>query len=499
MKKTLFLFALLLGFFFCHAGKLPCDKYNTAADTAKPTLIELLNNLKAIVALATGEASVKDGVDREKVMREGLFRSALSSKQLLDSKLPKPANETETILFEMAQACTYGLLGICYQKNYIPEGNPYNYARDAAIYQPLAEHALAYWSYKPEKLKSAYNQGSLNASATGWGESFAQVMNKMLHRQMMDAYSHSGSLSGMEDIRQNIWNYLHIYFKMFKEQKVMENTGPLTDLFGGKPWWEEEYYKIPKWSVWLSESANADDKQLLWDTYMSSLDYYYNARKGGFNRTEHFGKDGLYLGSYYVQRVPMAEKYQDAIWKEKYGKNYHHGLNIVPKLLTDFFDPGWTPAPGMQDEIKRLTQKYLVRFTDEAFAVRMRKKDYHSLYHIAESDIKEANFIFNVMKINLPEEEKNYCDHLVELLRHRAGENILGDDLSKADDNKRNEEAGYFKSIIEFLKKYAARYNISTLSQKLDEISAAMEKDPYTAAPPRFFQDEAVLNLVKNL
>jgi len=491
---------LLAGSVLCHAGKFHLPENSTPADTTKPTLLWLVNNLKGAVAVATGKASVTNGTDRGKLLRENLFSIAKSALHLLEKDIPKPTDEPERILYEMCEACAYGLLSFCYESNYIPKDDIYNYGRAIAIYKPLTEHTVAYWSHEQWKLKAAYNIGDLNSMGNST-ESYAQIMNQMLHREMMNANYREGFLLGNDSIRQNVWNYMRIYLKLDKLQNAFENRGAHADFFGGKIWNIEEYYYIPEWSVWLCQKATAEDKQLLWETYMSVFDDLYYSRKNGFNltRESHFGKGGFYLTEYYLQRVPMAEKKQDASWKEKYDKKSHHGLNIIPELLSDYFDPGWPPDPLLQNEVKRLTQKYLVQYTDEAFAVRMRRKDHQSLYHIVMFDLREVNFIFNVLKINLPDEEKYYCDHLIELLRHRAGENILGEDLRSAAEKKRNEEAAYFTSIIAFLKKYATRYNNSSLLQKLDSITAAMEKDPYTAGPALFFQDEPILNLVKNL
>lgn len=500
MKKTILLFILLSASVLCHAGKFHLPENSTPADTTKPTLLWMVNNLKGTVAVATGKASVTNGTDRAKLVRENLFTIAKSSLRLLEKDIPKPTDEPGLILYEMSEACAYGLLSICYRYDYIPKDDIYNYGRATAIYKPLTEHTLAYWSHEQWKLKAAYNIGNLNSKGNST-ESFAQIINQMLHREMMNTNYREGFLLGNDSIRQNVWKYMRIYLKLDKLQNAFENIGAHADFFGGAIWNNEEYYYIPEWSVWLCQKATAEDKQLLWETYMSVFDDLYYSRKDGFRTSGegHFGKEGYYLTEYYLQRVPMAEKKQDALWKEKYDKKSHHGLNIIPNLLSDYFDPDWAPDSLLQNEVKRLTQKYLVPYTDEAFAVRMRRKDHQSLYHIVMFDLREVNFLFNVLKIHLPDEEKYYCDHLIELLRHRAGENILGEDVSSAAEKKRNEEAAYFASIIEFLKKYANRYNNSSLLQKLDAISTAMQKDPYTAGPALYFQDQAIVNLIKKL
>ena len=473
------------------------------SDTTKPTLMALLTNLKSIVAVATGDGPVKEGVDREKALREGLFRSALSSKQLLDKELPKPASEEETILYELAQACTYGLFSICYEKNYIPDDNPFNYGRDVAIYKPLTEHALAYWSYNPGKLRNAYNQGSLTGNANQL-ESFAQVMNKMLHREMMNAWEHSAGLGDMgRELKQNIWKYYRIYFPLFKAQDYVMNKGPLTDFFGGPSWDMEEFNSMPRWITLLGEQAGEEEIQLLSDSYFHKITMHYkwnNYYYGPAMADKEFGKQQEYLTGLYKTWVPVREPETDRWLKKKLKKNEYQPLAVIPPIVLDNYRENvpLLDATGFKNEVTRLTRKYLPGFTGQAFsALKVQEDPNYSLEFFCKYSLRQVDFIFNKLKINEPELENGFVAGLLDYMRTRAEIGLFA--TTKEYAGKLNELTGYFNRLLNYLKTYASKTNNSSLKDKLDEISAAMEKDPYTAAPPHFFQDAEVLNLVKKL
>lgn len=473
------------------------------SDTAKPTLMALLTNLKSIVAVATGDGSVKEGVDREKALRDRLYRSALSSKQLLDKDIPKPANESETILYELAQACTYGLFSICYEKNYIPSDNPFNYGRDVAIYKPLTEHALAYWSYKPDKLKNAYSQGNLTSNANQL-ESFAQVMNKMLHREMMNAWERSGGLGDLGlELKQNIWKYYRIYFPLFKAQDYVMNKGPLTDFFGGYSWDTEEFNSMPRWITLLGEQAGVEEIQLLSDTYFHKLDMHYKWNSyyyGPARADKEFGKQQEYLTGLYKTWVKVKEPETDQWLKKKQKKYQYQPLSVIPPIVLDNYrqNAPLLDETGFKNEIVRLSKKYLPGFIDQAFnALKIQDEPNYSLEFFCKQSLRQVDFIFNKLKINEPELEGRFVTGLLDYMRTRAEIGLFA--TTKEYTGRLDELTGYFNRLLSYLKTYASKTNNISLKDKLDEISAAMEKDPYTAAPPHFFQDAVVLDLVKKL
>lgn len=500
MKRILLGIGSLL---ITHFGTAAGRPQHPSSDTSKPTLMNLLTNLKTITAVATGDGQVKEGVDREKALREGLYRVALSSKQLLDKDLPKPASETETILYELAQACTYGLFSICYEKNYIPDDNPFNYGRDVAIYKPLTEHALAYWSYKPDKLKNAYYQGNLTSNANQL-ESFAQVMNKMLHREMMNAWEHSKGLGDLgRELKQNIWKYYRIYFPLFKSQDYVMNKGPLTDLFGGQIWDMEEFYSMPRWISLLGDQAGEEEIQLLSDNYFHKITMHYKWNSysyGPASADKDFGKQQEYLTGLYKTWVPVREPETDQWLKKKLKKNQYQPLSVIPPIVLDNYRENvpLLDATGFKNEITRLTRKYLPGFTEQAFsALKVQEDPNYSLEFFCKQSLRQIDFIFNKLKINEPELESSFVAGLLDYMRTRAETGLFA--TTKEYAGKLDELTGYFNKLLSYLKTYATRVNNSNLKDKLDEISAAMEKDPYTAAPPHFFQDPEVLSLVKKL
>lgn len=473
-------------------------------DTARITLTELINNITTFVSIATGDAELKPGVDREKIMREVLFditRTRLYDKH---NKLAPPANENEKILHEMLEASLYGLLSICFEKGFIPDGNVFNYARDAAIYKPLAEHTLAYFSYGKEKLEKAYALGDLNSGVNSILTK-AQNINQMLHRELMHAWYRCADFADLgKQVKENIWSYYRIYLSMFRKQDYVMNKGPLSDLFGQYSWDSEEFNNIPKWITLLCEDVKPDDRQLLWDTYFHKIrshykwnSYYY----GPAQRETCFGEFQEYLTGFYKNWNLMSEPETDPYFKKKTrGREYHY-LYILPDIVMDNYRDTVTilEETAFKSEILRMVQKRLPDFTAIAFSALKKEGGTNSdLYFLWNYNLRQVDFIFNRLNVNAPELEKQFVEGLLDYMRTRASMGNF-DVPNNSYGSTKDALTGYFRNIIGYLKGYAGRNEKHELIEKLDAILAAMEKDPYTAAPPHFFQDPEVLDLVKKL